>query len=135
MYGIQAHEINWFADYLFNRRQAVTYDDQVSDEQPVTCRVPQGSILGPLLFLLYFNDFEDYLKYCEVVMFADETVLYYPNGKIEIIENALNEDLAAISNYFLQNELIINFKKNKNSSNAFRNRSKIIKSLCSKCIL
>ena len=66
----------------------------------MTCGVPQGSILGPLLFLLYFNDFEDYLKHCEVVMFADDTVVYYPNRKIETIENALNEDLAAISDYF-----------------------------------
>jgi hypothetical protein len=75
--------------------------------------VPQGSILGPLLFLIFFNDFPDCLKHSKVVMYADDTVIYVNGKEKENIENLLNQDLKNIAEYFDNNELIINLKKGK----------------------
>ena len=55
-YGITGIEKEWFTDYLFGRTQCVVFDGCTSDANSVFCRVPQGSILGPLLFLIHFND-------------------------------------------------------------------------------
>ena len=87
----------------------------------------QGSILGPLLFLLHFNDFEEALKKCEVIMFADDTVIYYRSKVVSVIENALNEDLKTIAKYLKENDLIINLKKGKTESMLFGTTHKLKK--------
>ena len=61
-YGIKSTALNWFTDYLFNRAQVCQIGDQQSQQEPITNGVPQGSILGPILFLIYFNDFQNCLK-------------------------------------------------------------------------
>ena len=76
-YGIIDNEKEWITDYLFNRWLKVSYESLVSSSQPVFCGVPQGSILGPLLFLLHFNDAPKQLKHCKIIMYADDTVIYY----------------------------------------------------------
>ena len=63
-HGILQNELAWFHDYLFNRRQIVSYDGILSDPEPVVCGVPEGSILGPQMFLIFFNDFDESLQYC-----------------------------------------------------------------------
>ena len=80
---------------------------------------PQGSILGPILFLLYFNDLEEVLKYSSVITFADDTVLYVGDPSFTNVENNLNEDLEALSNFLNKNQLVINLKKNKTESVLF----------------
>ena len=112
-YGIMDSELNWFTSYLFDRKQVCYYDGEQSDIQSVRCGVPQGSILGPLLFLLHFNDLEEVLSHSRLIQFADDTVIYVSDKCFHTIENKLNDDIKAIRNYFLLNELIINLNKGK----------------------
>jgi len=87
--------------------------------------VPQGSILGQILFLLYLNDLEDHLQHSKVIKFADDTVIYVADPSFEIVEKKLNEDLEALSKFFDENELIINLKKNKTESVLFGTSKKL----------
>ena len=66
-------ELDWFTDYLFNRRQWVEYDGCKSDLYHVVNGVPQGSILGPLLFIVLMNDMPTMVKKCKILMYADDT--------------------------------------------------------------
>ena len=112
-YGIQNGELLWFTDYLFCRQQFVQIDGCCSDSNQVFAGVPQGSILGPLLFILYFNDVLDQLCQCKILMYADDTVLYYGNKEAIAIEHVLTNELKHLSDYFIKNELIINLNKGK----------------------
>ena len=75
-YGIRGILLDWFLSYLSNRKQYVIIDDFKSELQQITCGVPQGSILGPLLFLLYINDLCNTSTVLKYVLFADDTTLY-----------------------------------------------------------
>lgn len=75
--------------------------------------MPQGTILGPLLFLLYFNDLTDCLIHSRVVKYADDTVLYVAATDASEIEIKLNEDMEEIFKWCNDNELILNMKKGK----------------------
>ena len=71
--GVRGIAGDWFASYLSNRKQYCSLGDQKSSESFVTCGIPQGSCLGPLLFIIYLNDFEDYLVLSKAGMYADDT--------------------------------------------------------------
>ena len=124
-YGIKGLALKWFKDYLFNRKQFCVIDNISSNINHITCGVPQGSILGPVLFLLYFNDLELCLKYAKVIIFADDTVLYVSSKCFHVIENNLNHDLQNMFNYFRQNELVMNLKKGKSESMVFGTRKRL----------
>ena len=111
--GIRNEELLWFEDYLFNRTQFVAFKGVVSSIQPISCGVPQGSILGPLLFALLINDTDIHLKCCEVILYADDTVIYYANRTCEKIEEQLNNDMEQIYHWLVQNKLVINLKHSK----------------------
>ena len=76
-YGVGNHETNWFSDYLFCRSQTVIVGNQKSSKFNVSCGVPQGSILGPLIFLMFFNDFPEQLSRANCLEYADDTVIYF----------------------------------------------------------
>lgn len=126
-YGISGKEYEWFVDYLFGRTMKVAYNGALSSSKEITCGVPQGSILGPLLFLLHFNEIPALLKHCQILMYADDTVLYYHHHNIEEIEKALSEDLSTISTWLEENELIINLKKGKTEIMVFGTKTRLNK--------
>ena len=71
--------LDWFVDYLFNRSQTVEINGCRSVAGPIVLGVPQGSTLGLLLFIMFYNGFLDYIQSCEVIMYADDTVIFYAN--------------------------------------------------------
>ena len=124
-YGIRGIALQWFTSYLFDRKQFCEVDGVRSSRESIVHGVTQGSILGPILFLLYFNDFGDCLKHCRMIQFADDTVLYCSNKTIEKIEFKLNEDLKYVSEYFKSNELIMNVSKGKTESMIFGTQKRL----------
>ena len=118
-YGIKGVELEWFTNYLFSSKQKVVIQNTISEFEFISCGVPQGSILGPVLFLLYFNDFSKTLFKPEVLMFADDTVVFYAGKSAEEIESMLNSELEDIFRYFIKNDLIV-----KNRSIVIRHQKK-----------
>ena len=75
--------------------------------------LPQGSILGPLLFVLMLNDLSDHLRYSRVIKYADDTVIYIADKDLYIVQSNLNRDIESLAEFFDLNQLIINLKKGK----------------------
>ena len=105
--------------YHFNRKQFFVVENCESKLLNITCGVPQGSILRPLLFLMFFNDFEKCLKYSQPLNFADDTVVYVHGKTKGIVERQLNEDTRNMSTYFKTNQLIINLNKGRTEKMIF----------------
>ena len=85
----------------------------LSDPKEINFGVPQGSVLGPIFFLLFINNLPKVIKHSEVCLFADDTVIYNSNTNPEALEKELQEDLTSVSNWLNNNELTINTKKSK----------------------
>ena len=118
-YGVRDVELEWFKNYLFARYQRVSINNENSDDFPLLCGVPQGSILGPLLFTLFFNDLPDHLRSAKVIKYADDTVFYFASGDFDVIESTLNNEMMVLSSFCDQNELVLNLKKGKTESMMF----------------
>ena len=96
--------------YLTDRKQKCQIGDVVSSERHVTCGIPQGSILGPLLFLLYINDLPECLNQTTPRLFADDTNLSVAGESIEEVELVMNNnyDLLCVNTWLLANRLNLN---------------------------
>ena len=126
-FGVTGDSYNWFTNYLFNWKQFCVVKNCELKLLNITCGVPQGLILGPLLFLMFFNDFEKCLKRSQSLNFADDTVVYVHGKTKEIVESKLNEDLKNMSTYFKTNQLIINLNKGKTETMIFGTFSRLSK--------
>ena len=101
-YGIKDTNFAWFRSYLTNRKQYIQItNDSKSDLRNNTCGVPQGSILGPLLFLVYVNDLPSFSKILNPIMFADDTNLFYENKNIIKLFVTVNKQLMNINDWFI----------------------------------
>ena len=112
-YGIRNKELDLLISYLGNRRQFVQMNGVKSEELPLTTGVPQGSILGPLLFLIYINDIQATSDLLKAVLFADDSNLLLSGTDLTTSKNILNEELAKVSDYFKSNKLKLNASKTK----------------------
>ena len=110
-YGIRGSALDWFSSYLTNRKQFVTYNNERSELMNINCGVPQGSILGPLLFLIYVNDLANVCKFTMPIFFADDSNLFQDGESLNEIENILNEELNEIVKWLKVNKLTLNVDK------------------------
>ena len=109
--GISGTELHWFKDYLSNRTQQVNVENELSGARLITSGVPQGSILGPLLFVMLINDLPSRLNTCSTLMYADDTVLFYSSKDVNEIERALCRDLQLLESWLRDNSLFLNKSK------------------------
>ena len=105
-YGIKCTPLKWFEDYLNDRKQYVTYNNSFKSKyQTIKCWVPQGSILGPLLFLIYINDLSTVSEACLPILFADDTNIFITGRNIDAMCQQLNDDLGKIQEWLCSNKL------------------------------
>ena len=102
--GLDEITLSWFRSYLTDRCQCVKLNNMISDTLPITYGVPQGSILGPILFTIYINDIANIVN-CGIVLYADDTVIFHHD------KNILQNNLKLISDWCNKNLLTINVKK------------------------
>uniref|UniRef100_A0A8C6SLB0 Reverse transcriptase domain-containing protein n=1 Tax=Neogobius melanostomus TaxID=47308 RepID=A0A8C6SLB0_9GOBI len=110
-YGFRDNVYIWLYNYLTNREQYVSIKNYDSKKNSVEYGVPQGSILGPLLFIIYINDFASVSTTTFPVLFADDTNLFISNRDLKALIKNLNHDLQNYSEWFRANKLSLNVKK------------------------
>lgn len=111
--GVRGSVLKWFESYLTGRQQTTLYDGRESAAIDVELGVPQGSVLGPLLFIIYMNDIKEIMTNGEVNMFADDTVIFIIANDFVEAYNALEAELLRVSNWLKSKKLLLNVKKTK----------------------
>ena len=109
--GIRGIVNKWFESYLTDRQQYVQLGEKVSQKQIITRGVPQGSILGPLLFLIYVNDINKAVSHGSLRLFADDTNIFYKGKDSRLLLEHIQEDLTRLGHWLCENKLSINYGK------------------------
>ena len=112
-YGLSNRSVLWFGDYLTGGMQATKINNIRSTLLPIKCGVPQGSILGPLLFILYINDLQTYLGGSRISLYADDTALYIVSDSAIELLLTLREELSIVEQWLFANKLTLNANKTK----------------------
>ena len=115
--------VEWFQSYLSNRKFYISIGQAMSDHGELTCGVPQGSILGPLLFLIYVNDMEQAVT-CELLLYADDSCLLFQHEDVKEIERVLTSNFSSLCDWFVDNKLSIHFGDDKTKAILFSSKSK-----------
>lgn len=110
-YGIRGIASNWLYTYLNKRQQYVQFDNKASSLLEIKCGVPQGSVLGPQLFILYINDICNVSKIVHFILFADDTNLFVNGDNIDELCLILNRELDKLNTWFIINKLSLNVSK------------------------
>ena len=111
VYGVQHRELSWFRSYLTCRKQFCRVNGVASDIEDIEVGVPQGSCLGPLLFLIYINDLPQAVQGSTVSMYADDTSLCHQSNDITQLNKAINNDLRHLDTWLQGNKLSLNVAK------------------------
>lgn len=110
-YGIRGNILDWFKSYLTNRSQFVYCNNKNSKIKNISCGVPQGSVLGPLLFLLYINDLPNISSKLKFFLFADDTNIFFESKNLESLQHIVNYELKKLSTWLNVNRLALNISK------------------------
>ena len=124
VYGVCGKSLSWFKSYLGGRYQKVMVNGVLSENiRAIECGVPQGSILGPLLYLIYINDINESLHYSDSILYADDTTLIICGETYEDLYRHINEDLVTLNEWLSLNKLTLNLKKTKYMAYTLSNRA------------
>ena len=121
-YGIRGTAHTWFTSYLTNRQQYVSFEDATSGHKTITCGIPQGSVLGPLLFLLYINDLACVSSILTSFLFADDSNLFHIGKNLNTMCEIIDMEMVKILDWLRANRLSLNIDKT--NFMVFRPRSK-----------
>ena len=113
--GFSNDVTKWFESYLSKRMFSVHVENCFSDKAFICCGVPQGSILGPLLFLIYVNDMDQSVN-CDLLLYAYDSGLIFQHKDINRIEQQLKRNFLIICDWFVDNKLSIHFSEDKTKS-------------------
>ena len=122
IYGIRGTPLKWVNNYLTDRKQFVRYNNSDSEYRDIKCGVPQGSILGPLFFLVYINDLLHINNTMQFVMFADDTTIVMTDKNVNTLQQKINSEMENVSEWFKANQLSLN--KNKSHAMLFTNQKR-----------
>ena len=111
VYGIRGPAHNWFSSYLKSRHQYTVFSNTSSHRKNITCGVPQGSVLGPLLFLIYINDIALCTNNLKFILFADDTNIYLQGRDLNLLQDTMNRELENVSSWLKSNKLTLNINK------------------------
>ena len=110
-YGVRGTPLLWFESYLSNRKQYVSVNGNTSDELIITHGVPQGSVLGPLLSLMFINDLPNVSKHLTFYLFEDDTNIYFESSDLSYIQKIANRELRKVRKWLEANRLALNIDK------------------------
>ena len=110
-YGFRGIINDWFRSYLHDRKQKICMNGHESDIKTIHNGVPQGSVLGPILFLLYINDLHKCITYSDTFHFADDTNLLNISDDYKTLQNNVNRDLISLNEWLLANKISLNKEK------------------------
>ena len=112
-YGIRGTVLSWLRSYLADRKQAVQVGNYTSKKRDITCGVPQGSILGPILFILYISDICKVSRNMKFVLFADDTNMICSGDDLQQLLKEITQELNKLKDWFDSNKLSLNLNKTK----------------------